>query len=340
LSPENENEETDFYGKFFSGKPTPAVAVPANFMGAQPPPSKLKVSENDSKVNAEIVMGGGGDDDNDPSGPLGNRAFRRRHGNSRARSYRDFYYENKMGWQTEDRDRTLFQRRAHVRDYLEGLHWNLNYYHNGCVSWNWFFPHMYSPLSTDMVNLGEFYDQFEENEGQEFKTFPFDMGKPFPSLAQLLSVLPPQSAGLLPKPLAELMLHPSSPLIPYYPPDFVSDPNGKRQSWEAVVQIPFIEADVLLDTVDRVLAKDDAEGSLLTPAERRRNKPGERHFFIPPGGGEQQVESREPKQGRMPQSISKAQKGAARAMDANGAGAGGAPKQRRSPKATTPPQER
>jgi 5'-3' exoribonuclease 1 len=54
------------------------------------------------------------------------------------------------------------------------------------------------------------------------------------------------------------MIHPSSPLTHYYPPDFTTDPNGKRQSWEAVVQIPFIDADVLLDTVKAILEKDKA----------------------------------------------------------------------------------
>ena len=80
------------------------------------------------------------------------------------------------------------------------------------------------------------------------------------------------------------MIHPSSPLIPFYPPDFTSDPNGKRQPWEAVVDLPFIEAGVLLDTVNRVLEQDNKDGSkLLSPAERRRNVRGKDHFFVPPG---------------------------------------------------------
>jgi len=212
------------------------------------------------------------------AGPKGPRAFRRRHPNSNARSYRDFYYESKLGWPMEDRERTLFQRRAHVRDYLEGLHWNLNYYHNGCCDWDWYFPHLYSPLATDMVNLDEFYD--DDQEDQEFKSFKFNLGTPFPSLAQLLSVLPPQSAQLLPKPLGELMLDPTSPLIDFYPPDFTTDPNGKRQAWEAIVQIPFIDSELLLNTVDQILEYDEKEG-LLTNAERRRNKPGKIHYFKP-----------------------------------------------------------
>ena len=86
-------------------------------------------------------------------------------------------------------------------------------------------------------------------------------------------------------PLGELMLHPSSPLISFYPPDFTSDANGKRQAWEAVVEIPFIEAGILLDTVEQILEKDDSgsDNQLLTPAERRRNMRGKSHLFVPPG---------------------------------------------------------
>ena len=285
LRSENEHDENDFYGMFYSGNATPACAVAANFKGSEPPPSrekldaKKKVEANNDKDDVTDLFIDE-DDEEYPhvAGPKGPRAFRRRHPNSNARSYRDFYYESKLGWPMEDRERTLFQRRAHVRDYLEGLHWNLNYYHNGCCDWDWYFPHLYSPLATDMVNLDEFYD--DDQEDQEFKSFKFNLGTPFSSLAQLLSVLPPQSAQLLPKPLGELMLDPTSPLIDFYPPDFTTDPNGKRQAWEAIVQIPFIDSELLLNTVDQILEYDEKEG-LLTNAERRRNKPGKIHYFKP-----------------------------------------------------------
>lgn len=257
LSAEDETEDDDFYGEYYSGRPTPPAAAAANTKDGSPP-----------------------DPEERPMAPTGNRAFRRKHPGNLCRSYRDFYYETKLGWKPQDRSRTLFRRREHVREYMEGLHWVMNYYHNGCQSWNWFFPYLYSPLATDIVNVREFYTNADD-EG--FCSFEFEKGDPFPSLAQLLSVLPPQSAGLLPKPLAELMTHPSSPLTEYYPPDFTSDPNGKRQSWEAVVQIPFIDADTLLDTVERILEKDQMSDGLLTNAERRRNVRGQRHMFVPPG---------------------------------------------------------
>ncbi|GKY94458.1 5'-3' exoribonuclease 1 [Mayamaea pseudoterrestris] len=264
LTSEDEDEEEDFYGTHFSGKPTPPAAALANRKGSEvPAPEAL------------------------PMAPTGNRAFRNRHPDNLCRSYRDFYYESKLGWKPQDRSRTLYRRREHVREYLEGLHWCLNYYHHGCMSWNWFFPYLYAPLCTDMVNLHEFYDQADE-EG--YCRFAFEKGTPFNSLAQLLSVLPPQSASLLPKPLAELMIHPSSPLTEYYPNDFQSDANGKRQGWEAVVQIPFIEADLLLDTVNKVISADAAGQDLLSNAERRRNVPGTTHLFVPPGLTEEEKE--------------------------------------------------
>ena len=37
-----------------------------------------------------------------------------------------------------------------------------------------------------------------------------------------------------------------SPIIDFYPKEFVQDLNGKKQEWEAVVKIPFITEDRLL----------------------------------------------------------------------------------------------
>lgn len=37
------------------------------------------------------------------------------------------------------------------------------------------------------------------------------------------------------------MVNSNSPIIDYYPAEFEEDLNGKQQSWEAVVKIPFID---------------------------------------------------------------------------------------------------
>lgn len=38
----------------------------------------------------------------------------------------------------------------------------------------------------------------------------------------------------------------NSPILDFYPQEFESDLNGKKQEWEAVVKIPFINQDRLL----------------------------------------------------------------------------------------------
>lgn len=40
-----------------------------------------------------------------------------------------------------------------------------------------------------------------------------------------------------------------SPIIEYYPDDFDTDLNGKKQDWEAVVLLPFIEEVILLSLI-------------------------------------------------------------------------------------------
>eukprot|EP00571_Detonula_confervacea_P013501 CAMPEP_0172307186 /NCGR_PEP_ID=MMETSP1058-20130122/8092_1 /TAXON_ID=83371 /ORGANISM="Detonula confervacea, Strain CCMP 353" /LENGTH=771 /DNA_ID=CAMNT_0013019281 /DNA_START=70 /DNA_END=2385 /DNA_ORIENTATION=+ len=282
LGTDNEKEKDDFYGGWYGDTKTPKLAKEAN--------QKLVVETN--------VFGVDGDEEEDSSSPelqaldetiksKVEKKFKKLHPRDASRSYREFYYESKLGISplATNRKEAQRDRRAIARDFLEGLHWNLNYYHNGCCSWDWYFPHLYGPLSTDMANLWEFYgdEDIDVKDNDGFREFPFPDTVPFPSLAQLLSVLPPQSANLLPPVLGELMTEPSSPLAPYYPNDFDSDPNGKRQPWEAIVKIPFIDGEELLGVVNGILEADESpvSGELLTNAERRRNLKGQSHTFEP-----------------------------------------------------------
>lgn len=75
------------------------------------------------------------------------------------------------------------------------------------------------------------------------------MGKPFLPFEQLLAVLPAASRKLLPSAYQDLMTNPKSDVIDYYPENFETDLNGKKQEWEAVVLIPFIEENKLINAM-------------------------------------------------------------------------------------------
>jgi len=194
------------------------------------------------------------------SSPAGAHGSGREAPNFDKDTYAQEYYAEKFGWTPEEMPE---KRRGLVEDYVAGLCWVLEYYHNGCGSWSWFYPHLYAPLASDMVDLAPIEVTMPE-------------GRPFTPLMQLLSVLPAASGRHLPLPYSKLMTDPASPLASFYPPDFEVDANGKRNDWEAVVKIPFIDQAEML----KVLATIDHK-TALTPRERLRNLLGEERSFHP-----------------------------------------------------------
>eukprot|EP00871_Galdieria_phlegrea_P003204 jgi/Galph1/3885/GphlegSOOS_G2519.1 len=167
--------------------------------------------------------------------------------------YRSYYYQQKAGFDPEKEPHKL---RELSQKYYEGLHFVLQYYYKGCPSWKWFYPSFYAPLASDMVHLSEMKVVFQQ-------------GHPFRPLTQLLAVLPPESSSFLPDPLRDLMLSDLSPLSEYYPPDFEIDMNGKRNSWEGIVLIPFIDENRLLNAIATIDTSME-----LTEEEQRRDKEG------------------------------------------------------------------
>jgi 5'-3' exoribonuclease 1 len=224
--------------------------------------------EVDAAMTALAAEGDDDDDDADTSDPtfavvtkkvvkkepeMMNSARRRMmlQGEGGLRAWRASYYADKMGVTTLDTP-TVTQL-AH--NYLEGIMWVLEYYYRGVVSWTWFYPYHYAPMASDMKRLESFRQRFQ-------------YGKPFLPFHQLMAVLPPASMRLIPPALRPLMLDSSSPILDFYPLDFDQDHEGKRNDWEAVVLVPFIDEKRLLTHVDSV------DAAKFTAAERRRNKLG------------------------------------------------------------------
>ncbi|KAK4534401.1 hypothetical protein CDCA_CDCA01G0426 [Cyanidium caldarium] len=166
------------------------------------------------------------------------------------------YYRDKLGL-AYDRDKEALQQLC--RAYLESVLWTFSYYVNGVVSWRWFYPYHYAPFCSDMVGLADMAAAIR-----------FEPGEPFRPMQQLLAVLPPPSAWCLPRPYAELMSgdDDDSPIREFYPLKAPVDKNGKRNEWEWIVLIPFIDEQRLFAAMERVRPEQ------LTAAERVRNQHG------------------------------------------------------------------
>ncbi|CDW58688.1 5' 3' exoribonuclease 1 [Trichuris trichiura] len=145
--------------------------------------------------------------------------------------YRVNYYAEKLDVEQVDR----------------GLQWNLYYYYESVASWEWFYPYHYSPFITDL-------------KGFEDVNLQFVKGASLLPFCQQMAVLPPASRHLSHTFGNRFICFPG-------PHDFETDLNGKRNDWEAVIKLPFID----LELLNSVMASRE---NSLTAEEQRRNKPG------------------------------------------------------------------
>ncbi|GAA6005367.1 hypothetical protein JCM11491_002675 [Sporobolomyces phaffii] len=143
--------------------------------------------------------------------------------------------------------------------YIEGLQWVLHYYYRGVASWGWFYNYHYAPKMTDLSKAASY-------------KFDFELGKPFRPFEQLMGVLPDLSSSHIPPAFRDLMSDPTSPIIDFYPVNFAQDLNGKKQDWEAIVKIPFIDEERLLKTMA-------TRAPRLTKEENDRNSFGDSWSF-------------------------------------------------------------
>ncbi|PAV74447.1 hypothetical protein WR25_02437 [Diploscapter pachys] len=175
--------------------------------------------------------------------------------NNSFKRFKKNYYSEKMNYANITRE----ELRDQAESYVHAIQWNLHYYYHGCVSWSWFYKHHYAPYISDVVDF----------TGMEMS---FELSSPLRPFEQLLAVLPAASADCLPKPLQELMCNAESPIADFYPTDFSTDLNGKKNDWEAVVLIPFINCQRLLDAIH-------SKENQLSAEEKSRNAHGPHILF-------------------------------------------------------------
>ncbi len=141
--------------------------------------------------------------------------------------------------------------------YLEGMQWVLSYYLRGVPSWKWMYPYHYAPPAHI---LAQHIDTFVP------PTYPRTV--PSTPFQQLLCVLPPKSAPLIPNPLSNLICDRSSPLKAYCPDEFKIDLSGKRKEWEGIVLLPIVDYDVVCSSSDELLDQVDPKDLIRNSARQ------------------------------------------------------------------------
>jgi 5'-3' exoribonuclease 1 len=164
-----------------------------------------------------------------------------------------YYYEKFNIVASSDTGKAFLSEVMH--HYLQGLMWCLAYYIKGCVSWTWYYPYHYGPMLKDFTGLQERSERIH-----------FELGQPFMPYQQLLGCLPPASCNLLPTSYQWLMISADSPVLHFYPEDFGIDQDGKKNPWEAVVLLDFIDEKQLV-----AAEQLHCPPAKLTRAERERN---------------------------------------------------------------------
>ncbi len=126
------------------------------------------------------------------------------------------------------------------KDYIRTIAWVFEYYVSGLPSWTHFYPWHYPPLMTDLAAV-----MGNLSAGDLKGLYTFKLGEPSLPFVQLLSVLPPTSADLLPVPLRGLFKHPTLVKAGFYPKTFQIDLEGKTKEHMGVALLPFVDVDVV-----------------------------------------------------------------------------------------------
>jgi 5'-3' exonuclease len=158
-------------------------------------------------------------------------------------SYRDEYYKAKL---TGENIETV------CHDFLEGMQWVLSYYTKGVPNWKWRFPYHYAPFAFDIAK-----------HVMSFKFPTYEPTSPTYPFIQLMSVLPPKSAALLPSPLDDVLK--SKEMLKYSPTEFPIDMAGCKNSWEATVILPLVEYNDIEKLYNKYKDK-------IPDADKRRNQ--------------------------------------------------------------------
>lgn len=152
--------------------------------------------------------------------------------------WRNRYYRYYMN--INNRNESEFMRHINpiCKSYIEGTVWVLKYYVGHHNNWSWYYPYNAAPTTYDLMN-------WLTNTIGSYINYTFSTDMPVTPVVQLLSILPPDSANLLPDGLSRLMLDKESVVNYMYPLKFRLLTEGNIYLHECRPVLPHIDQELL-----------------------------------------------------------------------------------------------
>lgn len=122
--------------------------------------------------------------------------------------------------------------------YLQEIKWVFNYYAYGgfTVDWKMYYPSQFAPTPLDILNYLTSFSKVLSDQSPNHNILSSQID-PF---YQLLCILPPHSADLLPKPLNKILCE---DLSHFHPKEINIDYQGKLNEWEGIPILPALNHD-------------------------------------------------------------------------------------------------
>lgn len=187
--------------------------------------------------------------------------------------YQDTIRAGQRGWQVRWYDyhhhirfhnKKEHNKRIHLicQDFLDTTMWVLHYYQGLHENWSHLYSHTAAPTAQDLS------DMFSDLDTD----ITFEKDQPVKPFVQLMSILPPDSAHLLPPSLGWYMTNRSSHIHHMYPLQVKLSLHGNRFLHECKAKLPHIDQDILTNI-------SESHQEDLTEAELLRNQQHEIKTF-------------------------------------------------------------
>jgi 5'-3' exonuclease len=170
-------------------------------------------------------------------------------GKDSSKDYKYRYYEHYFGivdHQQEHINRMCFE-------YFKGLLWVTKYYFDRCPSWKWQYSYSHGPFISDLSLY------FRKGMRMNINNIKFDNYNNIKPLEQLLAVLPPTHAKILPENYQWLMINKESPIIDYYPEDITFDCINKDMQWKCIPLLPIVNIRRIEKAIKNIRLSEEEE---------------------------------------------------------------------------------